>query len=354
MLNFRLAFSALILVFISQNLIAQDDFQLGEYSPKRGERTDLVFDVPTGKDDPATIIPVSVIRGLKDGPTALIVAGVHGYEFPPILAADRLVREIKPTELEGTVIIVRIAHIPAYENRVPFVNPFDRKNLNRSFPGSPNGTQTERIAHVLSSIIIPAADFVFDIHSGDGAEFLEAFIGVYGGPFASDYQAAIGVARAMGFPNIVRYKMNTQKQIDHRRSLYRQAVAQGLPTVLVEVGQNGSRKPEEVELIVDGLRNSLTFLGILPGKINSNDIEPRYFESTTSVKAQSGGIWNPNRHAGPVKEGEVLGIIRSYSGSSEETVISPVSGYAIYGLNGPPVQAGNSLFTIAKPVKSLD
>ena len=127
-------------------------------------------------------------------------AGVHGYEFAPILAADRLAREISPSELAGTFIIVRVAHVPAYEDRVPYVNPINRKNLNRSFPGSAKGTQTERIAHLLSSVVIPAADFVFDVHSGDGAEWLEAFLGVYGGPLASEYETALGAAEAMGFP----------------------------------------------------------------------------------------------------------------------------------------------------------
>ncbi len=333
-------------------VIADDVFRLGEYSAERGERVDFSLEVPAGDNDPATFIPLSVLHGKTDGPTALMVAGVHGFEFASMLAADRLAREIAAAELSGTLVVVRVAHVPAYENRVPYVNPFDRKNLNRSFPGSADGTQTERIAHLLSSVVIPSADFVFDVHSGDGAEWLEAFVGVYGGPLASDYETALGAARAMGFPNIVRYTMNTQEQVDRGRSLNRQAVAQGLPTVLVEVGENGSRHPEDVELMVSGIRNALAFLGMLPGPLAKG--EPRYFDGTQSVVVQHSGLWSPMRRSGPVEKGEVLGTLQGYAGEILETVKAPVSGYAIYGLAGPPVRSGDSVMTIAKPVEALD
>ena len=344
----------LMLFSWSSHAISQDCLQLGDACVDYGKRTDLNLSVPAGESDPATFVPLSVIAGTQDGPVVAIIAGVHGYEFAPILAADRLAREVLAADLDGTLIIVRVAHMPAYEDRVPYVNPYDRKNLNRSFPGSPDGTQTERIAHLLSTVVIPAADFVFDVHSGDGAEWLEAFIGVYGGPLASDYETALGVARAMGFPNIVRYSMNTQEQVDLRRSLNRQAVAQGLPTVLVEVGENGSRNPEHVELIVSGVKNSLAFLGMLPGLQAGDAVEARHFDGTQSVPVGHAGIWNPTRHGGWVTAGEVLGEITSHAGDVVEVVTAPASGFAIYGLAGPPVRSGDSVMTIATPVESLD
>ena len=332
---------------------ADEHFLLGEHRVARGERSDFSLDIPSTEHDTATQIPVTVVHGSAAGPTALMVAGVHGYEFAPIIAADRLVRAVQPTELRGSLIVVRVAHLSAFENRSPYVNPYDRKNLNRSFPGSPDGTQTERIAHALSSIVIPAADFVFDVHSGDGAEWLEAFIGVYGGPLASDYETALGVAQSMGFPNIVRYKMNTQQQVDQRRSLNRQAVAEGLPTVLVEVGQNGSRNEEDVELIVSGMRSALSFLGLLPDHPTAARPPPRYFDGTQSVPVNHAGLWSPTRHGGRVSDGETLGTIRDYKGNVVETVVAPISGYGIYGLAGPPVRGGDSVMTIAIPVETL-
>ena len=345
-----LATLALLVFFSDAN--SGEAFQLGEHSVERGQRRDFSLEVPASETDPATFIPLSVIAGEQDGPAVLMTAGVHGFEFSPILAADRLADEVLPSELAGTFIIVRVTHVPAFENRVPYVNPFDRKNLNRSFPGSAEGTQTERIAHVLSSVIIPAADFVFDVHGGDGAEWLEAFVGVYGGPLASKYETALGAARAMGFPNIVRYSMNTQEQVDRGRSLNRQAVAQGLPTVLVEVGENGSRNTEDVELIVSGMKNALAVMGMLPN--HQQPEAPRYLDGTQSVPVNHSGLWSPTRHSGPVEKDEVLGEIRSYTGEVVEIVKAPISGHAIYGLAGPPVRKGDSVMTIANPVEKLD
>lgn len=346
--------AALALLAMSGYANSQEDFRLGEVSIERGERKDFSLKVPAGETDPATFIPLSVIAGERGGSTILMTAGIHGYEFAPILAADRLAREILPSEIAGTFIIVRVAHVPAYEDRVPYVNPFDRKNLNRSFPGSASGTQTERIAHVLASLVIPSAEFVFDVHSGDGAEWLEAFVGVYGGPLASEYKTALGAAQAMGFPNIVRYSMNTQEQIDRGRSLNRQAVAQGLPTVLVEVGQNGSRNVEDVELIVSGVKNALAFMGMLPDHQSIDPQEPRYLDGTQSVPVGNSGLWYPSRRAGSVSKGEILGEIRSYTGEVVEVVRAPISGFGIYGLAGPPVRRGDSVMTIANPVEKLD
>lgn len=348
----RIFHFVLVAVFVGVSACASAELeapdQLLEYSP--GQRTDLRVEVPAGESDgPQTFIPLSIISGSSPGPTVLMVAGVHGYEFSPILAAQRLADEVDPAELSGTLIIVRVAHISAYENRSPYVNPYDRKNLNRSFPGDPNGTQTERIAWALSSRIIPEADFVLDVHSGDGAEWLEAFVGVYGGPLSTSYETAFEFAEAMGFPNIVRYQMNTQEQVDTGRSLNRQAVAQGLPTVLVEIGENGSRKAEHVEAIVSGIKRGLVSLDMLVGASEPSPEPFHYFDGTQSVPVENSGVWTPISSRGRfVETDEILGHIHDYKGDLVETVRSPSSGFTLYGLAGPPIRAGDSAATIAR------
>ncbi|MEO0576581.1 MAG: succinylglutamate desuccinylase/aspartoacylase family protein [Pseudomonadota bacterium] len=336
-------------------LTAYADIEIGERVVESGARDDFSIQVPAGEHDPATFIPVTVLAGQPEGPTVLLVTGVHGYEFAPILAGDRLADEIPIENLKGNVVIVRPAHVSAFENRSPYVNPYDRKNLNRSFPGDASGTQTERIAHALSTQLIPAADFVFDIHSGDGAEWLDAFVGVYGGPLASDYETALGVALATGFPNVVRYSMMTQAQVDTRCSLNRQAVAERLPTVLLEVGENGQRDPADVEMIVSGVFNALRFLGALPATAAAGVTSQRFFDGTQSAPVNHSGVWYPVHSVGrDVTKGEVLGVIKDYTGAVVETVTAPTSGYTIYGLAGPPVKRGESVVTIAKPIATLD
>ena len=319
-----------------------------------GSRSDFRLKVDAYDGEPETFIPVTVIHGSKSGPVLATVSGVHGYEFASILAADRLADRIDPKSLSGTLIIVRVANIPAFEARSPYVNPVDSKNLNRSFPGKADGSQTQRIADILSRKIIARADFLMDIHSGDGAEFLEAFVGVYGGPLATKFDQALQVARGFGFPNIVRYKMNTQQQIDTRRSLNRQGVAAGIPTILVEIGQNGSRDEKHVDAIIKGVENALGILGM--SRLPQHNVPPalRLFESTKGVTASVSGVFYPAETGGRyLWEGDLIGTIRDYAGKEMEKLYAPINGYALYGLLGPPVRTGDNVVTIGIPTEDF-
>jgi predicted deacylase len=318
-----------------------------------GTRADFRIPVPTGSDGP-TFIPVSVIHGAKPGKVLAVVAGVHGFEFAPILAAERLAEQVDPARLSGTLVLVRVANINGFEGRSPNVNPVDRKNLNRVFPGDPDGTQTQRIADLIAREVVARSDFLMDLHSGDGAEFLDAFVGVYGGPLATDFPLALAVARGFGFPNIVRYSMETKAQIDSGRSLNRQGVAMGKPTILVEIGQNGSRAEPHVAAIVAGVESALGILGI-------SDVPPappaapvRLYDGTTAVAASHAGVYHPaDPRPRPLSKGELIGVIRDYAGKEIERLISPVDGYALYGITGPPVEAGDGVVTIALPVETF-
>jgi predicted deacylase len=350
MTTLRLLLAALLLL-TGQALAAAgaEPFAIAGQSVAPGTRADLRIAVPAGVDG-ETFIPVSVIHGDEPGPVLAMVAGVHGFEFASILAAERLAERVDPAQLKGTLVIVRVANIPGFEGRSPNVNPVDRKNLNRVFPGDPAGTQTQRIADRIAREVVARSTFLMDVHSGDGAEFLEAFVGAYGGPLATDFPLALAVARGFGFPNIVRYSMETQAQIDSGRSLNRQGVAMGKPTILVEIGQNGSREEAHVAGIVAGVENALVILGMTQGPVREVAAPQRLFESSVSASARHDGVYHPvDPRPRPLAKGEVLGIIRDYAGREVERLVSPVDGYALYGLTGPPVEAGDAVVTIAIP-----
>lgn len=318
-----------------------------------GTRADLRILVPAGVDG-ETFIPVTVIHGAKPGKVLAMVAGVHGFEFASILAAERLAERVDPAQLAGTLVIVRVANIPGFEGRSPNVNPVDRKNLNRVFPGNAQGTQTERIADLIAREVVASSDFLMDVHSGDGAEFLDAFVGVYGGPLATDFPLALTVARGFGFPNIVRYAMETQEQIDRGRSLNRQGVAMSKPTILVEIGQNGSREEAHVAAIVAGVENALAILGMSGTPPRETPAPARLFEGTASLSASSTGVYHPvDPRPRALAKGELVGIIRDYAGREVERLVSPVDGYAIYGITGPPVEVGDGVVTIALPTSGF-
>lgn len=325
-------------------------FTIADQTIAPGTREDFRITVPAGSDG-ETFVPLTVIHGAQPGPVLAVVAGVHGFEFASILAAERLADRVDPAKLSGTLVLVRVANVNGFEGRSPNVNPVDRKNLNRVFPGKADGTQTERIADIIAREVVARSTFLMDVHSGDGAEFLDAFVGVYGGPLAADFPLALRVAHGFGFPNIVRYSMETQEQIDRGRSLNRQGVAMGKPTILIEIGQNGSREDAHVDAIVIGVQNALVTLGMAQGPIRDVPPPVKLFEGTASASASHTGVYHPVL-AGPraLAKGELVGTIHDYAGRQVEQIYSPVDGFALYGITGPPVEEGDAVVTIGMPV----
>lgn len=301
-------------------------FTLAGYSVPAGQRSDFDIAVPAGAADTATVVPVTVFHGAAPGPVLALTAGVHGFEYTPILAAQKLLARLDPARLRGTVILVRLAHVEAFLQRVPYVNPFDRKNLNRVFPGSPSGTQTDRIAWALTTEVIRRSDLHIELHGGDAAEWMEPFAGPYGGPLAAaHYDQARAMALALGFRNVIKYSMHTQAQVDRGRSLNRQAVADGKPTVLVEIGENGRRDDAFVDALVAGLENVLRVLKMSDGVPTPPRADTRWLD---------------------------VGTVTDFAGRVIERIVAPVDGYVMYGLAGPPVRAGDSVATIGLLAKA--
>lgn len=300
--------------------------------------------------DPATTIPITTFTGARPGKTLLITCGVHGFEFVPILAAQRLLTELNPQQLAGRVVLVRLAHAPAFARRTLHLNPHDGLNLNRVFPGSPTGSQSQRIAHALSALI-EQADYHIDMHGGDGNELLDAFVGTYGGPLAAtQFAASDRMARAFGLPRIVDYRMETWEQVNSGRSCNRQAVAAGKPTILVEIGQQGRAEPAEVALATRGVLNVLRALEMLPGAPLLNRRQPLRYDGTVGVSFTHTGIWYPAVTPGvAVTAGQALGVVRSLVGEVLEEVKAPQAGVVLYMTYAPPVNAGESAVTIARP-----
>ena len=146
-------------------------------------------------------------------------------------------------------------------------------------------------------------------------------------------------------------------QVDTRRSLNRQAVAAGAPTLLIEIGENGERNPDDIAAIVSGLQGALQRLEMVPAQPApaAEAYTPRYFDGTTSVRVEHSGIWSPSQKIGrQITKGESLGVITGFDGGVLQEVLAPADGFAIYGLAGPPVRAGDSVMTIARPIDTLE
>ena len=137
--------------------------------------TSRIIEIPAGADG-ATRIPVTTFRGAQPGPSLALIAGNHGYEYPPILALQKLRGMIDESRLRGTVTMVHVANMPSFLGRTVYFSPVDQKNLNRCYPGRADGTVSERIAHAITTESIEPADCVLDLHCGDGNEWLRPYV----------------------------------------------------------------------------------------------------------------------------------------------------------------------------------
>src|SRR5216684_8495871 len=130
-----------------------------------GQAVTGFIEVSAGSDV-GTNIPVAVIRGPKPGPTLALVAGAHGTEYASIIALEKLIQELDPAEISGTVIVVPLVNIASFEQKVPHLNPVDGKSMNRLYPGKADGTQTERISWAVTKVL-EKSDYLIDFHGGD-------------------------------------------------------------------------------------------------------------------------------------------------------------------------------------------
>ncbi len=193
----------------------------------RGSKLRTMLPVPGTEIE----IPLTIINGAFDGPTLLVTAGIHGGEYPGIAAAMELGRSLDPHEIHGSLIMLHPVNIQGFWARREFIVPEDGKNLNRVFPGNPDGTLSEKTAGLISSSFFPLADFYVDLHSGDIHESLHPYVYYPGQPTEELAAKARSVAKVLNVEYMVR-SMATG-------GAYNYAASTGLPSLLIERGGAG-------------------------------------------------------------------------------------------------------------------
>src|ERR1700741_5345296 len=196
--SFRLSLLALIsLALIPVFAVAQgSSFAVGTASAAPGQKATGYIEVPAGVDA-GTNFPVVVVNGAKPGPVLALVTGAHGPEYVSIIAVERLIVELDPAEISGTVILIRLVNIASFEQKVPHVNPIDNKSMNRFYPGKADGTQTERASYLITKQIVDRCDYLIDCHGGDLDESLRPY--AYWAPTGKEAQDQISKEMGLAF-----------------------------------------------------------------------------------------------------------------------------------------------------------
>ena len=334
---------------------------IGNLKAQRGQKVSGTVPIPAD-DGNGSAIPITIIHGINEGPTLLVLAGVHGSEYTPIVATQRLARDI--LELwRGALILVHMANLPSYLGRTVYKSPIDGKNLNRVFPGSRTGTLTERIADVLVEQVYPQANAVMDLHSGDANEALGPSYTAYYGKAGSPQviQASKAMANAFGLDFVVEFQWEFGKDDENatKGAIWAgsAAVARGIPSIDVEMTPGkGLYDPVSIAQAYHGTLQVMDHLGLEPSFMAhpSNDNLPRTSEvclvrERHFIEAPEGGSWVPLVDTGSfITQGTLLGYTTDLFGRNRTfEALAPADGLLLIRFEAPPVEKGDTLAVIA-------
>jgi predicted deacylase len=289
-------------------------------------------------EDPGARIPVSVVNGAMPGPVLALVAGTHGYEYTSVVALPRVRARLDPARMSGAVILVHMANPPAFFGRRIYYN-VDGKNLNRMYPGRPDGTQTERIAAVIFREVIGKATHLIDMHCGDGNESLRpyAYWQITGEPKLD--AAGKELALAFGLDHIV---IDRERPKDPSKSAYtaNTAVLHGKPAITVESGGLGGTDEVSVNAQEAGALSVVRHLGIMDAPSVRVD-KPLFVDRAEVLLAPATGVWSWRVEKGQsVAEGTLLGRVLDPFGAVLGEVRVPFGGEVLYVVATPPVTKG--------------
>jgi predicted deacylase len=294
-------------------------------------------------DVPGTPIrmPVTVVNGATEGPRVSITAGVHGGEYPGIEAAIRTAAALDPKDVRGQVVVVPIVDVPSFQGRNIYICPLDGKNPNRVFPGNPDGTASERLAHALFTEVIARADYYVDLHGGDINEALLPFTIMLETGTPEVDAATLGLARVYGIKYVIKGRVSG--------GTYAAAAQRKIPAILTEAGGQGLLQPEALELHLRGLRNVLRHLGVTPGAPES--VEPiTVLTEMHWVRSEHVGLFYPEVAPGErVTKGQRVGETRDYFGARLAEITAPATGVVLFTVTTPATNPSDPMFGIGAP-----
>ncbi|MEM7282258.1 MAG: M14 family metallopeptidase [Pseudomonadota bacterium] len=341
----------LLLVFqlLVCNIAVADTFSVGSLTAEPGTMASGYLEV-SSLDDEGSQIPITIVHGAEPGPVLALIAGIHGYEYAPIVALQNVRREINPQELFGTLILVHIANLPAFHQRSIYLNPIDKKNLNRVFPGIETGSLSDRIAFQITKHVIDPADYVVDMHAGDGNEALRPYIYLpVTGKTKLDKKSR-RLALNFGLDHIVLEK-TVLPEGPNTSFVDITAISRGKPAITTETGQLGSTDEHWVSMAEKGVWNVLRGLDMLPGRPEHSG-SVVWLEDYEVLRSDVDAIFESRVKDGYfVNKGTVVGVLKDYFGDQIREVSAPFSGVVNYVVATPPVRDGDPLVMISRLVE---
>lgn len=310
-------------------------FEIGGQKVPAGQR--VTIDLPIGSFSnhmPATM-PVRILHGRKPGPVIFVSAAVHGDEVIGVEIIRRLLRASAIRRLKGTLICIPVVNAFGFINRQRYLP--DRRDLNRSFPGGPNGSLAGQLAHLFATEIISRCDFGIDLHSA-----AEHRVNMPQIRLTPGNQELYEAAMTFGAPIILESPVRDG-------SLRKAALELGVGVLLYEAGEALRFDEFSVRVGLKGILNVLKLKGMIGGKtIITPKNPPIHTSSSRWIRSPLGGMFRALHTTGDlVHKGDTLGYVSDPFGDDDQEVLSLSDGIIIGRTNLPFVNPGDALFHIA-------
>ena len=320
------------------------EFCLGNFIVEPGKKKSGFLRIGGGEFQ----LPATILHGEQPGKTVLITAGIHAEEYVGIQSALELSEMLKVQKIAGTVVIVKVVNRKAFELRSGSDSHEDGKNLNRVFPGSKEGTWSERLAYAIEKELLSIADYYIDLHSGDSYEQLTPYV-YYAGAAAKE---VVEQSREMAQQADVPYMVGSNVAMG---GCYNYAASLGIPSILLERGQMGGWTKEESHSTRRDVHNILCHLGIYQGEKDYRNYYPLEVKDLCYQAANEQGLWYPCKKPGDmIQQGDILGVIKDYEGKILEVCKAEYGGVILYQTGSLQVQESGSVIAYGRISRESD
>ena len=281
-------------------------------------------------------IPVACVTGPEPGPTFVVMSGMHAGEYSGVLAAQRLVRSVRPEDIKGRLIVIPVISTRAFMDRNMQLNPVDEKELHFQRPGNPDGTYSECLADTLFGIV-SGASYLIDSHAGEMAQALLPWVPVpmIGPPVLreSSYNLALG----FNVPYIEpRYDPATVP------AFCLALIEAGVANVWVECGQQGVPAEKDIRIHLNGYLAALRTVGMLDGP-PARPAQTVLRGRGKQINASESGVWHPAiREGDVVEQGQLLGRLTDYFGNVIEEFHAEARSLVLYYWSNPAINAART------------
>lgn len=310
--------------------------ELGGTTIRPGQRVSLELPAASLYTDTPVTVPVHVVNGRRDGPTVFVSAAIHGDELNGVEIIRRLLRRSRLRHLRGTLIAVPVVNVFGFIARSRYLP--DRRDLNRSFPGSEKGSLAARLAHLFVEEIVSHADYGIDLHTGALQRTNLPQVRT-----SLDDPDCLRLARAFGAPLALHSDVRDG-------SLRGYCTEEGVPTLLYEAGEALRFSEVAIRTGVRGILAVLESLEMLrPTRRVAKRPETVLSRSSQWLRAPAGGILQSGPRLGQwLHEGDRVGVVTDPLGENQVGVVAPFSGIVIGAVTSPLVNEGDALYHVAR------